>query len=153
MEKGTENKKKWIICLVALDILLIFCIAFLYNYLKNIDYDSLSSIIDIEKDDGRTIIYTISLLPNKIFFYLYILMFITTNLILITVIKIVEYFRSKKLRLIVGILIIIPINMLMTLLLFPNGLLYSFIINLGVIIIVTIKQLPDKNNKTNGNDT
>jgi len=68
MEKDTENKKKWIICLVALDILLIICIVFLYNYFKNIDYDSLSSIIDIEEDNGRTTIYTISLLPNKIFF-------------------------------------------------------------------------------------
>jgi len=153
MEKDTENKKKWIICLVALDILLIICIVFLYNYLKNIDYDSLSSIIDIEEDNGRTTIYTISLLPNKIFFYIYTLMFITTNLVLITVIKIVEYFRSKKFRLIVGILIIIPINMLMTLLLFPNGLLYSFIIDLGVIIIITIKHLIDKKNKNNGNGT
>jgi len=151
MEKDIENKKKWIICLVALDILLIFCIVFLYKYLKNIDYDSLSSII--EESDGQTTItiHTISLLPNKIFFYLYLLMFITINLILVTVIKIVEYFRREKLRLIVGILIIIPINMLMTLLLFPNGLLYSFIIDLGIIIIITIKQLFNKKNKSNGN--
>jgi hypothetical protein len=153
MEKDIENKKKWIICLIALDILLIFCIVFLYNYLKNIDYDSLSSII--EKDDGGTTItiYTISLLPNKIFFYIYTLMFITTNLVLVTVIKIVEYFKSKKFRLIIGMLIIIPINLLMTLLLFPNGLLYSLIIDLGVIIIVTIKHLIDKKNKNNGNGT
>jgi len=80
-------------------------------------------------------------------------MFITTNLVLITVIKIVEYFRSRKFRLIVGILIIIPINMLMTLLLFPNGLLYSFIIDLVVIIIITIKHIIDKKNKNNGNGT
>ena len=153
MERGTENKKKWIICLVALDILLIFGIEFLYNYLKNIDYDSLSSII--EEADGQTTItiYTISLLPNKIFFYIYTLMFITTNLVLITVIKIVEYFRGIKFRLIVGILIIIPINMLMTLLLFPKGLLYSLIIDLVVIIIITIKHLIDKKNKNNGNGT
>jgi hypothetical protein len=93
MEKGMENKKKWIICLVALDVLLIFCIVFLYKYLKNIDYDSLSSII--EESDGQTTItiQTISFLPNKIFFYLYLLMFITINLVLVTVIKIVEYFR------------------------------------------------------------
>jgi len=149
MEKYAKNKKKWIICLIALDILLIFCIVLFYIYLKNIDYDSLSSIIE---EDGRTTII-ISLLPNKIFFYIYALTFITTNSVLITVIQIVEYFKSKRFRPIVGILIIIPINMLMTLLLFPKGLLYSFIIDLGAIIIFTIKHLINKKNKNNGNGT
>ena len=142
MEKDKRNKKKRVICLVVLDILSVFCIVLIYNYTKNADYDSLSSIVEL--DDGRTTIYTMSLLPNKISFYLYILVFIAINLILITVIKIVEYFRKNKLKLIVGIIIIISFNMLMTLLLFPKGMLYSTIINLIAIIMVTIKYLLDK---------
>jgi hypothetical protein len=86
-------------------------------------------------------------------------MFITVNLVLLTVIKIVEHFKTKKIKLISKLLIIISFNLLMTLFLFPNALLYSLIIDFCIIIVIGIKYLLDKRlekiidkkDKNNGN--
>jgi hypothetical protein len=134
-----KNKKGWIISLIVLDILLVFCIVFLYIYTKNIDSNSSSPII--VEDDGHTTIYIVSHLSNKLFFYLYSLVLITIDLIILTVILVMEYIRNKKIKLKNGIIITVLSNTIITILLFQHMILFMLILNIVIIIIFLVKCL------------
>jgi hypothetical protein len=145
MGKNKDDKKRWIICLIVLDILLVLCIVFLYLYAKNIDNNSLPSIIeDIEENGVHTTIYIISHLSNKIFFYLYSLVLITIDLIILTVILIMEYIKNKKIKLINGIIITILSNIIIAVLLFPQFILFMLILNMVIITAFLVKYLFEK---------
>ena len=143
MEKNKSNKKRRIICFIVLDILLIFCILFLYLYYKNIDNDSLSSVI--EKYDGQTriTIYSESLYPNKILSYLHLLVFITIDSIILTVILVMEYLKNKEIKLRQGFIIIVLTNIIITFLL-PKMILFTIILNIVIVIVFLVKYLFDK---------
>jgi hypothetical protein len=143
MKKNKSNKKRRIICFIVLDILIIFCILFLYLYYKNIDNDSLSSLI--EKYDGQTriTIYSESLYPNKMLFYLYLLVFIAIDSIILTVILIMEYLKNKEIKLRQGLIIIILVNIIITFFL-PKMILFTVILTIVIVIVFLVKYLFDK---------
>jgi hypothetical protein len=138
-----KNKKGWIICLIVLDILLVFCIVFLYIYTKNIDANSSTPII--VENDGYTTIYIVSHLSNKLFFYLYSLVLITIDLIILTVILVMGYIKNKKIKLKNGIIITVLCNTIITILLFPPMILFTLMLNIVIIIIFLVKYLLEKN--------
>ena len=144
MKKNKSNKKRRIICFIVLDILLISCILFLYLYYKNIDTDSLSSVI--EKYDGQTriTIYSESLYPNKILFYLYLLVFITIDSIILTVILVMKYLKNKEIKLRQGLIIVILTNIIITIFLFPKMILFTIIFNIVIVIVFLVKYLFEK---------
>jgi hypothetical protein len=150
MDKDKKNKRNGIICLIVLDILSIFCVIFLCLYAKNIDINSLSTII--EESDGqitKTTI-TVSHYPNILNFYWCSLLFISIDLIIFTIIKIVEYIKNNRIKLKYGAIIITSINFLMAILLFPIMLWYSIGINILVIVLyITIYLLFKNFNKIN----
>jgi hypothetical protein len=141
MEKN-KNKKKCIICLIVLDILLVFCIVFLYIYTKNIDNNSSSPTI--VEDDGHTTIYIVSHLSNKLFFYLYSLVLITIDLIILTAILVMGCIKDEKIKLKNGIVITVLSNTIITILLIPPMILFTLILNIVIIIIFLVKYLLER---------
>ena len=145
MESNIKNKRKWIFFLIVLDILLISCIVFFIYPKLN---DNSPSVSIIEETDGRTTIYIASHYLNK---YIFALIFIIIDLIILFAIKIVEYIKNKKLKLIYGTILIIVFNLIIAIILFPGTLIIAIILNIIIAIIFIIKYLLNKNDKNKSN--
>jgi hypothetical protein len=63
-----------------------------------------------------------------------------SSLVILSIINIIEYINTKKLSLEYKIIIISPINLLLTILLFPSMIGLSILIDIVIIIVlITVK--------------
>jgi Na+-transporting methylmalonyl-CoA/oxaloacetate decarboxylase beta subunit len=137
------NEKKKIILLIVFDIILIISIIFFYQLfhklLINIVKEA-SPVTIIGGADGPTTIYVFPQLTWKIIlvYLVYLLSFVMSGLIILSIMNIVEYINTKKLFLKYKIIIIMPINLLLTILLFPSMIILSILIDIVVIIVLII---------------
>ena len=132
-----ENKRKWIFVAV-LGVLLISCIVFFI--LTRLNIDSNPSIGIIGGADGPTTIYIASPF-TKMYFFFSALAFITADLLILTVIEIVENMKNRKLKLRFGALILVLFNLIAGIMLLPGATLISIGLNIVIIILFVIKRL------------
>ena len=135
MEKNITNRRRRIVFSVAADILLICCIVFFIVPKLNVENNPVVMIR--EEPDGGTTIYITAGFLNRTNWYLYALMFIMVDLILVSVIQIVEYAKNRKLK--YGIPFIVFFNLIMPIIVLPGTLLLSILLNMAIIMVFTIK--------------
>ena len=141
MEDNIKNKK-WIF--FALAALLISCIAFFIVTRRNIDNSP--SIAIIGGADGPTTII-ISSPFNTVYFFFAALAFIAADLLILTVIKIVENIKNRKLRLRYKAVILIFFNILAEITLLPSAFAISIVSTIVIIMVFIVKHFIDKKAK------
>ena len=139
-----ENKSKWIFFL-TLTILLISCIVFFV--ITRLNLDKSPSIAIIGGADGPTTILVSSPF-NAVYFFFAALAFISADLCILTVIRIVEKAKTRKLKLRYKAMILIFFNILAEIMLLPSAFAITIVSNIVIIMVFTIKYFIDKKAKT-----
>ncbi|GHT68358.1 hypothetical protein FACS1894110_15690 [Spirochaetia bacterium] len=145
-------KRNKIIFLGILTILLISGVIFLIKFpLKNMD-DNYSKITIVGGADGPTAIYTN--VPNVTyigaslydlpFILISSLLLIILNILILTVMNIIEHKKTKKIKLVYKVIIIFAINIIGSILFLPTVALFSIILSFIIIIALCIKNKMDK---------
>ena len=138
-------EKRRIFSLVAIAILLISFIVFFILTRLNIDKNP--SIAIIGGPDGPTAIYVASPFQKRYFVFA-ALAFITADLFILTVIKIVENAKNRKIKLKYKALILILFNLIAEIMLLPSAFMISTVSTIVIIILFTAKHFMDKRAKT-----
>jgi hypothetical protein len=133
------NDRNKIILFIIFDVVLIFGTIFLYNLVVKNNINNASAIV-VEGIDGKTTIY-ISTLFNWRIILVYSLSFLMNSSIILTIIKIIEYKMEKNISSKLKIIIILPMNLLLTILVFPDMVGISILIDIVIIIIFIIVKI------------
>jgi hypothetical protein len=115
------------ILLIFSDFVLIFCTILFYNFVIKNNINNAQAIIN-DNTDGSTTIYVVSSINWKNII-MYLLFTITMNLVIVSIIKVMEYKKIINVTLKYKIIIIIVFNIISLILLFPN-LIGALIFNL-----------------------
>jgi hypothetical protein len=116
--KYMKNGKGEMILLIFSNVILIFCTILFYQFIiKNNVYD-VKSVVAESADGSITIYITGSINWKNIIMYL--LFIITANLVIISIIKIIEYKNILNISLKYKIIIIIAFDVISLILLFPS---------------------------------
>ena len=136
-----KNEKTKIILLVIFDFLIVISMIILNIAFKtNIAEDNTASQI-VERSDLSTAIYITTHFSVKNFIK-NMLLFIAIDSILLTVIKIVEYIKNKKIK--YGIIIFMIFNLINGIVLLPSLLIVSILLNIIIVFVIVIKTLYKK---------
>jgi hypothetical protein len=121
------TKKDKMILLIVSDVILIFCtILFYYFTIKN-NINDVKSVVT-ENADGSTTIYIFHSINWKIII-MHLLFVITINLVIVTIIKFIEYKNVLNISLKYKVIIIIAFDIIFLILLF-SGLISALIFNI-----------------------
>jgi Na+-transporting methylmalonyl-CoA/oxaloacetate decarboxylase beta subunit len=137
------KEKRKIILLIIVNIVFMFSIIFSYNFLIKNDVKEALSVAIIGGIDGPTLIYIFPQINWKIIL-VYLLSFTMVVMLILTIINILEYINTKKLSWKCKITIIISINLLLTILLFPPMIGLSILIDMVIIIVFIIVKIMKK---------
>jgi hypothetical protein len=122
-----KNKESKMILLIVSDVILIFCTILFYNFaIKNNINNMQAEVVD--SVNGSTTIYIFHSINWKNI-VMYLLFIITNDLIIISIIKIIEYKKMINISLKYKILIIIVFDIIFLILLFQN-LIGAIILNI-----------------------
>ena len=144
MGNNTKPERKWIFVLVS-SILLLSSIVFFI--LTRLNIDKYPSIAIIGGADGPTAIFVSSPF-NAVYFVFTALAFITADLFILAVIKIVENKKDRKLKLRYKAVILIFFNILADVVLLPSAFAISTVSIIVITMVFTVKYFIDKRIKT-----
>jgi len=129
----------------------------------------LSIVEDTKENNVHTTIYTQSHYLDKMYFYIYSLIFISIDSIILTIILVIGNIKNKIIKSKYGIIIAILSNTIITFLFLPKMILFTLILNILIIIVFLLKYLygrklkrknnilekddMENNNNNNGNGT
>ena len=147
--------KRKIIYIFFTVVILIFGVILIYNLLlKTNTGREASAVAIIGGADGPTAIYISSKISSfdwKVML-MYLLTIIASMLLILGVITIIEYKQNKIINVKYKLTIILPMNILITILLFPGMIEISLIIDAVIIIIFIIVLLKTGRFKFHRND-
>jgi Na+-transporting methylmalonyl-CoA/oxaloacetate decarboxylase beta subunit len=133
--------KKWktkIVLFIILGIALLCGTIFVSNVLFNNNKQIVSSIKIIGGADGPTTIYIYPQFDWRLCL-IFSLFAIALNLIILTIINIIEHINIKTMRIIFKIIIIFMVNFLLSIILFPSMVLLSVFLTIMIVIAIIIK--------------
>jgi hypothetical protein len=136
-----SNKKRKIIIFIILDIILIFCTIFAHNLFLNYNANENLSVKTIVNSNGSLTI-KIFTKPDWKIALVYLISFSMSNAIILSIVDIIGYINKKAISLKNKMIIILPINLVLTVLLFPSMvklLLIMDIIIISIFLIIKIK--------------
>jgi hypothetical protein len=107
-----------ILIFIVFDVVLIICTILFYHFIKQNSITDVQSVVN-ENIDGSIIIYTVQSFNLKIIIF-YLLFTITSNLIIITILSIIECIKIMSISLKYKLITIISFNILSSILLFPS---------------------------------
>jgi hypothetical protein len=113
-----KNEESKMILLIVSDVILIFCTILFYNFVMKNNINNMQAEV-VESANGSTIIYIFHSINWKNI-VMYLLFIITNDLIIVSIIKIIEYKKMINISLKYKILIIIVFDIMSLILLFPN---------------------------------
>ena len=122
-----KNDEGKMILLIISDIILIFCTILFYNFLMKNNINNVKAEA-VDGVDGSTTIYIFHSINWKNI-VMYLLFIITNNLIIISIIKTIEYKKMINVSLKYKIIIISAFDIISLILLFP-GLIGAIIFNI-----------------------
>ena len=115
------------ILLIVSDVILIFCTILFYNFVIKNNTNNVQSVAT-ENSNGTTTIYIFHSISWKNII-MYLLFIITINLVIVSIIKIIEYKKIINVSLKYKIAIIIVFDIISSILLFPS-LISTLIFNI-----------------------
>jgi hypothetical protein len=113
-----KNEESKMILLIASDVILIFCTILFYHLIMKNNINNMQAKV-VDDANGSTTIYIFHSISWKNI-VMYLLFIITTDLIIVSIIKILEYKQMINISLKYKILIIIAFDIISLILLFPN---------------------------------
>ena len=133
-----DNGKKKIMFLIFSGVIIIFGVLILPNILPSVffSFKEASAVAIIGGDDGPTTIY-IAASGNWMLILYYSILLFGIDLILLGIIKIIEYKKNKNIG--SKYFFILIFNIIIVLLLFPNTIIQLFILNAIIALIYLIK--------------
>jgi oxaloacetate decarboxylase beta subunit len=143
-----DNNKKKIILLIVAGIIISFFLIAVISKLPLIDFSikEASATAIIGGADGPTTIY-ISNSNNWKYILFYTLLLFAIDLLVLIILKIIEYKRKKNINLKYLVLFIIIFNIPIVLLLLPSTLIHLMIVNSIVILIYLSRKIFKKDKK------
>ena len=142
-----ENKKKKIIFLVILTVVLISTVT-LIGYLVSKNGIITPNVIIVGGDNGPTTIH-ISLSIPPWLFLIYSLLFISIDLIIITILDTIKHIKKIEIcKLRYKIISVSIVNLLLSIILIPVMIGVSTLITIGIVIFLFVKKkIREENDK------